>query len=787
MENISKTLSLVSQFLLTSIIFLLPIFFIPTSWVTIPHAKMFVFSIFTLLALLFWIIAKLYKGSVSIPLSLIAGVSLLLPVVYLFSAIFSGSTGGSFIGLGFERDTVIAMVLWVFAMFAVVLTFDTTSSILKSYRILILSGAVIAIFEILNHVVGNRVVSLNGLLTLPPATIIGSWHDLSIFLGLIVFTSSTFLGSKFGNKNTKIISIVAISFSLILLSLINSIDVWIALAVLSGTGLAYPYFFKIFDKKKSEANQIPDVLNTNELTKKEGGINIANSIPFIISLVLSILFIFFGSIFVDKIPESFRVVEFEVRPSWEGTFAVASSVYQERGFLFGSGPNTFNRQWGLYKPAGVNETAFWNTDFSQGIGFIPTSIINSGIIGAIVWLLFFLVLIYRGIKTLISPPNDGDGRWRGIYLGLFGGVIYLWVFHLVYPPGVALLALTFLITGVFIASQRVSGVISSRTIIFKESKKIGIATMAALIIVAIISILLLFLSIRALTADMLVNRSVSIFNKTGNIEEAQRVLGKSLAMDSKSTRARRAAVELGMLEFQKYVQAGDINEEQQNQLKNVLEQTIGHALSAINTNEADYQNWLILARLYEQLAGVQIEGAYVNAKAAYERAAAENPTNPEPNARLAQLAISQGDIDSARENLEKAISRKKNYPIAHYLLSQIEASLGNIEGAIISAENAAISAPQEPLAWFQLGVLNHSIGNYEKAASALEQAIILNQNYANALYVLGLDYYELGRVDDSLKMFLKVLELNPDNELVKTIIKNLTEGVAPLAGGSLAE
>lgn len=792
MEQITRRLLFISQLLMTILVFALPLFFIPATWSTIPQAKMLIVSALAFTALILLLASYLHKGSITIPVSFILFSSLLLPVVYFLSALLSGDSTNSFVGAGVERDTVIAMVLWVFALCTIAVSFNSTKTVLKGYRALLYSASTVAILHLLMFLLDKSFFSLGGFITLPPASVVGSWHDLAIFLGLTVFISGTYVTSTFAEKHTKIISGISIVVSVITLALINARDVWMALLALSLLSILYFLAMKRFEKGASEQSVIPPQSSPGQVETSEEIANTKTSYLYTYGLfsgiaVISAIFVFFGTSIHSVIPDRIKVVEFEVRPSWEGTFAVASAVYQERGFLFGSGPNTFNRQWGLYKPSGVNETAFWNTDFSQGIGFIPTSVINSGILGGFVWLLFFSMLLYRGARTLYSPPNDGDGRWHGVFLGLFGGVLYLWFFHLVYPPGVGLLALTFILTGIFIASQRVSGAIKTKTISFRDSGVTGIVSIVLLCLIILVAFFALLVSLRALSTDMFINRSVTTFNKTESVADARKELNIAVLLDANNARAHRAAVELGIIEFQRFVQEGDTSEERLNELRSALEATINHGLTAVSTNESDYQNWLTLARLYEQLAGVQIEGAYANAQAAYERAAAENPTNPEPFARLGQLAITQGDIESARENLQLALSIKSNYPIAHFLLSQIEASVGNIEEAIISAENAALSAPQEPLAWFQIGVLHHGAENYEAAIDALEQAVALNGNYANALYVLGLDYVQVGRLEDALLAFERVRELNPDNQAVVDLINSLETEPTSVAEDSIEE
>lgn len=70
----------------------------------------------------------------------------------------------------------------------------------------------------------------------------------------------------------------------------------------------------------------------------------------------------------------------------------------------------------------------------------------------------------------------------------------------------------------------------------------------------------------------------------------------------------------------------------------------------------------------------------------------------------------------------------------------------------------------------------------DNAKQQFDKAVESKSDYSNALYFLGLTYYKLGQADKAVENFSKVLELNPDNEQIKTILDNLNAGNDPLAG-----
>ena len=212
------------------------------------------------------------------------------------------------------------------------------------------------------------------------------------------------------------------------------------------------------------------------------------------------------------------------------------------------------------------------------------------------------------------------------------------------------------------------------------------------------------------------------------------------------------------------------------QIQQALQQAISNGLSAVSADTSNYQNWLTLASAYQQLAGVQVQGAYDNAKKAYEKAIAANPTNPQPYLQLAQLSALQNDATSTRAYLKEALSKKSNYTDALYLLSQLDVAQGNMTEGLQAAVSAAQSAPNQPLLWFQVGTVAYAQQDYKNAVAALQQAISLNANYANALYVLGFAYYQAGDPQSALTAFQRVATLNPDNKAVSQIISTLQSG-----------
>src|SRR6185369_498596 len=94
----------------------------------------------------------------------------------------------------------------------------------------------------------------------------------------------------------------------------------------------------------------------------------------------------------------------EVRP-WRGTLLLYQKSLSEN-MLLGVGPNRFYVLWNKDKSPEVNTTPFWNIDFNNSVGTIPTSMTTTGVLGTISWGLFILVLLWYVIRVLFKKDQN---------------------------------------------------------------------------------------------------------------------------------------------------------------------------------------------------------------------------------------------------------------------------------------------------------------------------------------------------------------------------------------------
>ena len=742
---------------------LLPFFFIPVSWITVAQSKMALAAILLAIIALSWALARLAEGHLRIPASFVLASGILVPLAYAISAGVAGFPSLSLVGSGVEQDTLAAACLWYGALLLPALLFsDSGGRFLLAVRALFLGAFVLVLLQIIHLTVPS--LPLSSVFAASTGNALGSWHDFGIALGFFLLLGYVFMDA--GTRFDRYLFGATAVFSFLLLIVADFFDVWVGVGVVSLLLL----FHRVWGMHIERPWTFLRSLHTDWRVYA----------PLLLLILSAGIFSVFGTSIATKLPKQIQVASFEVRPSWAGTLQIGQAALTNPSKLFfGVGPNTFTRQWGLYKPVGVNQTPFWNVDFSAGYGSIPTSFITLGILGLLAWVLFIACVLWRAGMTYVQTPHRGVQRERAAGLALCA--LYLMVFHVLYIPGTALEILAFLSIGLLTAYLVHLGLVRSYAFNlyetgWKGATSLGVAGLAMLFVIFAGGSIT-----RVIAAETLVNRSIITYNATQDIARSSALVGKALRIYPSDDRAHRAGVELGLLQLQQLISKGDATSTvARSELQSTLQATIQHGLDAVSINGSDYQNWLELASLYQNLGGAQVAGAYDNARAAYQKAIEENPTSPFPLFQLARLELLENHTDLALQDLVAAVKLKPDYAAAYYLASQIYAAQGDFKSAIPVAAQAVNSAPDDPAAWYNLGIIAYAGGDFANAATAEEQALARNPQYANALYVLGLSYYELKRPADALKAFEALAALDPSASIVVTIIENLKAGKAPL-------
>ena len=752
--------------------------FVITPFLAIPFAttKTFLLAAGALITLALYILARLTRGNVIFPSSLLIG-ALWLPVVaYALSAAFSGVPFVNALwGTALEPDTLGFMLIAA--------CLGTLSALVlrrpDQYRSFMCTGAYVfitlALLELLVIVIGQFSPD-----TISPAfSVVGSFADLASVLGLGVINiliSLRFL--ELSSRTTRALMASGV-VALFLLAVANSSLVWILVALVS-LGLFVEAVMR--RSSKSSFNDLEEAVILDE-TPVEGDEGNHSLVMPLGVLAISLFFLVSGTL-GGALASALNVDILNIRPSWQSTFAVAEKAYSSAP-VFGSGPGTFGTEWLKYRDVSLNSTIFWNVDFSSGIGFIPTSFVTTGIIGVVAWLAFIVLFVALGLRTLIlRTPQDAYVRYVAIVS--FVGSLYLFAVALFDLPNTVILTLAFVLAGLFVSTTRFAANGRQWGIMFSRSPRLGFIIVFSLTILLLSSVV---------AAYSLVERYVAVAQSTtaaaalsaGNLDEADRLAQSAIAfapsVSAYQIQANIAAARLGIIMASSTMEKAAAQREYQA----ALSAGINAALTATNLNSSNYQSWVMLGNLYAQAVPLGVSGAYDSAKTAYKKAEELNPSNPQIPYILAQLNIANKDTKAAEEDLKAAIALKQDYTAAIFLLSQLEVQSGNVKDALSSALAAAYFTPNDPNILFQVGILSAAAGDYPGAAAALSAAVAANSQFANARYFLAAVYAKQGDLKQALAQMQAIADMSSENaEAVATQLAALGEGRNPFPANLLS-
>lgn len=748
----------------------------PATTASSSTTKTFVLAAGALITLALYIFARLSRGNIIFPPSVLIG-ALWFPVIaYALSATFSGVMFTNALwGIALEPDTL-------GGMFVVACLGTLVALVLRRpehYHVFLRASAfvfgIVVLLQVLIVIVGQYIPDKIS----PAFSLIGSFGDLASLLGLGVITILITL--RFLEVNTRTYRMLVISGAgaLFLLAIANASLVWILLALVS-LGL---FVEAVMRRGSTSINADLDeaiVMNEAPLGVDEGN----HSLVLPLSVLAISLFFLIGGTLGGALANALHVNIVDVRPSWQSTFSIGQKTYTTSK-VFGSGPGTFGVQWLKYRDASLNSTVFWNIDFSSGIGFIPTSFVTTGSMGALAWIGLLGLFIVLGLRMLIRrTPQHPFIRFVAIVS--FVGALYLFATALFNLPNIVILALAFVFAGLFISTMRFATGSQQWGVIFARSPRLGFVIVFSLTILLLASVVAAYSLVGHYIATTELTRATTAFS-AGNLDSADSAIQNSISFAPSSV-AYQVQAGIANARLNQIVTSTTLERTAaQKAYQTALSAGINAALTATSLNPSDYQSWLALGNLYAQAVPLGVTGAYDSAKTAYQKAQVLNPTNPQILYILAQLDIANKNSKGAEDNLKAAITLKQDYTAAIFLLSQLLVQDGNVKDALASALAAAYFQPSDPNILFQVGILYAAQGDLTNAAAALSAAVDANPQFANARYFLSAVYVKRGDFPNALLQMKAIAAMSTDNaKAVETQLAALTAGKNPFPANLLS-
>jgi len=760
-DTVGGVLLKVAQYAVLVLMGGVTLFFTPGVWASLGFDK----TVFTIalagiaLMAVSLVALRMRHAHTVLPLSL--GLFWAVVGVAVLSALLSGDIQDSLVGSALGPQT--AGFLFVMALVMSV-TLVLQGSKLMTIKALALFGCVSCLllaYNIARILFGGEFLSFGsfGSVTSSP---IGSFNDLGLFAGLVVLLGLITLLQLPLRGLTQAVVALLIYMGLFVLAVVNFFNIWLIIGFFGL--LLFVYLISrdtLFSDPESEEKKQP-ISKVLLLTTA-------------IVCITSAVFVVGGDYAGNKINSLTNIDYIEVRPSVESTLDITKAVYSEN-VLFGIGPNRFADAWRLHKNIGINETIFWDTDFTAGIGYIPTLFVTLGALGAVLLLVFHAYFLLLGYRMFLKNSIQ-DSYWYYFGILSFSGAVFLWGMSYIYVPGASILLLTAVFTGCTFVAYRASTAPVVFTIPLARNRQRGFVLMATTIVVITMTIGAFFTIGEQYTAQA---RFAQAQVNATSVEDFEQVAGASYALfpDDRFVSAR-AQIHLATLNAILNIQ--EPAEENQQQFITAAEQAGALARQAVSDDPTNPDNHAILAGLYNTLAIAGFEGAQERARESLSTAERLDPLNPAYKLLAAQIAIRADNTDLARAEINAALGLKRNYTQALYLSAQLDIAQSNVESALSTTQAIIALEPNNPTRYFQLGVLLLANEDTTQAIEAFKAAIARDAEYANARYFLALAHVNNNQPNLALEQLEIVQRTNADNQELAALIAQITNGELDIA------
>lgn len=748
--------------ILSVFIFLLPIFFIPSQSVGLYVAKILLLATGLVAVFAIYLSSVLASGNIEIPKSKYLIPIALFGLIALLSSIFSGNIPFSIAGDVFDLGTSGSILMLVFTLFITTVAVKSVGVVAKAVNALVYSAIVLAVYTLFASYIGPYLP--NAISANLPYFLTGSVIDLAIIFGAVVIVALCALNMAELSKRMRYVLYVLLAVGLVFVGASSFMPVIIMLGL-----VALVYF--VYLLSWSVGRKVEDV---SEVSGGHQGRQI--SLSALIVFMLCLVFMLGGSNVGGYLSRALKIQTTEIRPNFESTMGLTREAWKQN-IALGIGPNNFSKFWTLHKPLEINQTQFWNSDFYAGSGFVPTIAITTGLLGLLSLIAFIGMYALSGVKAMYAQANSARSRYLATTTFLVS--IYLWIMLFLYTPGLSVLGILFIFTGLFTSTLVPQGIAGSWKInIFSNPKTNFVAVLSTVVVLAL-SVAGGYLVWERGVASVVFQSGLGDFAKTNDLAKVKESTARAISIVPSDVYFR-GYTEASMADLNSVLggisNQSQVTDEVKQKIQNLIVDSVDAAKKATEVNSESYLNWYALGRVYEILAANGIEGSIENARASYKQAEALAPTNPAIPLGFARLDIVAKNYDSAKQNLNKAISLKNNYTDAYYTLAQIEAATNNVQGAIKAVEAASFVDPQNTGLLFQLGVMKYNTRDFAGARQALEKAIQLVPDYANARYFLALSLEKLGDKEGTLRELREILKTNPENKDVAEMIANVEAG-----------
>lgn len=666
---------------------LLPVIYLPVKFSSLLYSKfIFVYLFIAIIGIVF-LIDCLRKEKQEKSLNILSLSVLLIIFSYTISTVLSKNFTISLWGRDFTTDSWVTVVGLFATTLIISSVFNKKNSLNVIWSVLITSG-VVSLIQLL--IIFIPALPSFGLFYSVTSNLIGKVNDLALFSSLGVVVGVLALEQvKLSSAFKKIINaIVAINLGLILM-----INFYLSLCILLFVGLV-SYLYKLFVTKSYKDIQ-DKFLN-----------------PSLILVLISILGIIFGSFLNTTLFSRFNLNYLEVRPSISATIDINNQSLKEN-LVFGTGPATFESQWPMYKPNEILLSKFWNLDFRYGHGIILSFLTTLGVLGALAWIIFILLLVWFVGKAWFLKTKDVESKFILNTVSIL--TLVLWFINIFYIPTTVIFVTAFIFTGVFMALLDELNLISDR--------KFLVNAFIRRIFAFILIVALLFIFINVVfkfISHTYFQKAVNLLAETNDTNTSLVLFESAREFDNTDIVYRAIARVEATILLNRALSGGQISAEQANES---IRKVVSSFESAVNYDKNNYINYVEFANFYSDLVAINFakEDSYNAALNLYNQALQLKPNNPFIELSIARLEFVNKNYQDSSARIISIIRKKPDYFDAYVALSQVQFELGNRSDSINTIKEYLKIFPNDLNAMYQLAMTYIQTEDYSLAINQFEK------------------------------------------------------------------
>lgn len=608
---------------------------------------------------------------------------------------------------------------------------------------------------------------------------VGTLNALAVYLSaMTVFGCGLFVASRPDHallhggllgRFEKLLIFVIAAETLFVLFAVNYFALWIVLSV--GLAILFGFFFlRAKDIHDGRRFLLPLAL-----------------------LSISVLYLF-------RLPSPVMTgVPLEVTPSFSASTDIARKVIDGPSGLLGSGPGTFAFDYALLHDAEVNQTSLWEQRFDRGASFVHTLAPEVGVVGLIAWGIFLLSIFACGSKRVFAAKVYRE--WAAVLVDLAGWSVFAAAAFL-YSGNMTTVFFLFVMAAL-IASQTASAAGEGS---FDRSPKIGYAFTVSVVVLSVGILTVLFVGVQRYRSEMAFERAALLSEQNADTRDIVAELDRAAAYnrfnDAAFRQLSQALVRRTDEEVAALADSASVTSEAREYIRALSAAAVNASVRATDLSPRNALNWLSRGAVYRAFIPL-VGNAGDLATVAYIHATELEPTNPANHVELGKTYLSLGEsvrdltgsedaptaadaqtrldgyLASAEAAFNRAVELKSDYAPAHYQLAVTYDRQGRLDDAVKKMESVRQYNAYDVGVAFQLGLLylrRDAEGDIDLARAELERTIELAPSYSNARWFLATVYETQGNAAAVIEQIEKILELNPDSEVVKERLERLRSG-----------